>query len=89
MRFTGAVCPKPGTAQAAGGPAAGVDDGAGIELTAEGRQDVFNLRADIIADRNKLAGLQAYIHGLEARGIIGSSTIAVADPPPSSTLVLH
>lgn len=41
--------------------AAGVDDGATVELAADARHDYYRLRAQIAADEQKLAGLQDYV----------------------------
>ena len=59
-----AVCPArpaagpdvPGTA-----PTSGVDDGATVELAPAAGQAVLDLRAAMISDREKLAGLQAHV----------------------------
>lgn len=52
-----ATCPKlPNTAGTSG-----LDDGASAELTADARQDYFDLRAQIITTEKQLAGLQEYV----------------------------
>lgn len=63
MRLQGTSCP----AQPAGdqtGTAGSVGDGAGIELSAETRHAVFDLRASILSDHGKLDYLQRYIRRL-------------------------
>lgn len=60
MRFTGAQCPA-GPVDA-GDPAAGsVGDGAGVELSTQGRLDVFDLRAGIIRTEAQVNYLQGYV----------------------------
>ena len=58
MRFTGAVCPaRP--AEGGSGSSGSVGNGEAPELSAEGRQDVFDLRGGII----QLEGQVDYLHG--------------------------
>lgn len=66
MQLKGASCVA--SPVAAGTDAAGglVDDGA-VELSGETRQAVFDLRADLLADRHKLLYLQSYIPELLAQ----------------------
>jgi prophage endopeptidase len=61
MRFKGASCPRPSTGTVAHAEGGSLGDGAGVELTAEARRDVFDLRSMIIQDQEKLSYLQAYL----------------------------
>lgn len=59
-----AVCPaRPAAIPDVSGtaPASGVDDGSTVELAPAAGQAVLDLRAAMISDREKLAGLQAYV----------------------------
>ena len=60
MRFNGAVCPQRPTGSETGSTGS-VGDGAGLELTADSRQDVLDLRAGIIRDHAKIDYLHQYI----------------------------
>ncbi|MDD2038739.1 lysis protein [Pseudomonas putida] len=53
-----ASCPKPVPGPAG---ATGLDDGAGAELTADARQDYFDLREQIVETEKQLSGLQEYV----------------------------
>ena len=59
VRYLGAACPDPGKAETGAGAAARVGDGAGqgVEIVGDARQDVFDLRAEILADRQALKAL--------------------------------
>lgn len=59
MRFTGASCPQ-GPAVTGPTEAGSLGDGAGVELSAEGRQDVFDLRGNIQRNEAALTYLQGY-----------------------------
>lgn len=60
MRLKGTVCPRL-PAATADTPASSVGDAAGIELSEETRQAVFDLRGDLIRDREKIEYLHAYL----------------------------
>lgn len=60
MRLQGTVCPRlPAATQDAA--AGSVGDATGVELSEETRQAVFDLRGDLIRDREKIDYLQAYL----------------------------
>ncbi|WP_241197645.1 lysis protein [Pantoea agglomerans] len=57
--YVHAKCPVPGTGTAA--TASRMGDGATVELAADSRRNVLNIRAGIIYDREKLKYLQSYV----------------------------
>ena len=65
MRFNGAACPKQPTSTVPA-EAGSLGDGAGVELTAAARQDVFNIRAGILTDQAKVRYLHDYSNTLLA-----------------------
>lgn len=73
VRYVAASCPK-ATGANDGVPEAtsttGVDDGVGIELSREAGQDVLALRAELIRDRAKIAGLQEYIRAMRLQEVM-------------------
>lgn len=61
LRLAGTRCPTGGSDVPPAAGASRVDDGAGVELSAEAGRTVLNLRADLLEDRRKIAGLQDYV----------------------------
>ena len=61
MRFEGAVCEAPASASNQETASSSVGDEATVGLTEKARQDVLNLREEIIKDQNKIRYLQEYI----------------------------
>ncbi|WP_244631146.1 lysis system i-spanin subunit Rz [Pantoea agglomerans] len=57
--YVHAKCPVSGTGTAAG--SGGMGDGTAVELTADTRRNVLDIRAGIIRDREKLRYLQEYV----------------------------
>ncbi|WP_304487898.1 lysis system i-spanin subunit Rz [Dyella sp. ASV21] len=64
MRLTGTTCPQSGTSSSQASGPGSLGDAAGVELSTETRHAVFDLRADIISDREKLDYLQGYVRAL-------------------------
>lgn len=64
MRFTGAKCPKRSTSDQAS-TTGSMGDGAGVELTDEARQAVFDIRDGIIKDQAKIDYLQGYVREVD------------------------
>lgn len=64
MRLAGTTCSPGGTPSSEASSTGSVGDGGGVELSAETRRAVFDLRADILNDRAKIDYLQGYVQRL-------------------------